>query len=45
MKGRELELRYFRDVDGREADFVVVAAPPLRLLARLIWRSNRAARG
>lgn len=23
-KGRELELRYFRDVDGREVDFVVV---------------------
>ena len=22
-KGRELELRYFRDVDGREVDFVV----------------------
>jgi uncharacterized protein len=23
-KGRELELRYFRDVDGREMDFVVL---------------------
>lgn len=23
-EGRELELRYFRDVDGREVDFVVV---------------------
>jgi len=23
VEGRELELRYFRDVDGREVDFVV----------------------
>lgn len=23
-KGRELELRYFRDVDGREVDFVII---------------------
>jgi hypothetical protein len=23
-QGRELELRYFRDVDGREVDFIVL---------------------
>jgi len=32
-KGRDLELRYFRDVDGREVDFVVSeAGRPIRLI-------------
>jgi hypothetical protein len=32
-EGRDLELRYFRDVDGREVDFVVVEGKrPLRLI-------------
>jgi len=32
-KGRDLELRYFRDVDGREVDFVVSeAGKPIRLI-------------
>jgi predicted AAA+ superfamily ATPase len=32
-KGRDLELRYFRDVDGREVDFVVCeAGKPIRLV-------------
>ena len=26
IEGRDLELRYFRDVDGREVDFVVTEA-------------------
>lgn len=37
-QGRELELRYFRDVDGREVDFVVVERrrPILMVEAKLI---------
>lgn len=37
--GRELELRYFRDVDGREVDFVVVERrkPILLVEAKSTW--------
>jgi predicted AAA+ superfamily ATPase len=31
-RGRDLELRYFRDTDGREVDFVVVEGRRPRLL-------------
>lgn len=35
--GRELELRYFRDVEGREVDFVVVEDRVPRLLVECKW--------
>ena len=39
-KGRELELRYFRDIDGREVDFVVLEnRKPLRLIEAK-WSDN-----
>lgn len=36
-KGRELELRYFRDIAGREVDFVVVEGRQPRLLVECKW--------
>jgi len=36
-KGRDLELRYFRDVAGREVDFVVVEGRRPRLLVECKW--------
>ena len=36
-KGRDLELRYFRDVAGREVDFVVVEGRQPRLLVECKW--------
>ncbi len=36
-KGRDLELRYFRDVTGREVDFVVTEARVPRLLVECKW--------
>jgi len=36
-KGRELELRYFRDVDGREVDFVVTEDRKPILLVECKW--------
>ncbi|MGA1838999.1 MAG: hypothetical protein ACMUIU_00085 [bacterium] len=35
-KGRDLELRYFRDIDGREVDFVITENLDLSFL----WRLN-----
>jgi len=35
--GRDLELRYFRDTDGREVDFVVVEGPAPILLVEAKW--------
>ncbi len=35
--GRDLELRYFRDTDGREVDFVVVEGREPRLLVECKW--------
>lgn len=44
-KGRDLELRYFRDVDGREVDFVVIeAGKPIRLIEAK-WGDAEIARG
>ena len=40
-RGRDLELRYFRDTDGREADFVVVERrKPLLLVECPISRAE-----
>jgi predicted AAA+ superfamily ATPase len=36
-RGRDLELRYFRDVTGREVDFVVTEAHVPRLLVECKW--------
>jgi hypothetical protein len=36
-RGRDLELRYFRDVDGREVDFVVAEKGRPRLLVECKW--------
>jgi predicted AAA+ superfamily ATPase len=37
IKGRNLELRYFRDIEGREVDFVVVEDGQPLLLAECKW--------
>ena len=36
-KGRDVELRYFRDTDGREVDFVVVEGRRPLLLVEAKW--------
>ncbi len=36
-QGRDLELRYFRDIEGREVDFVVVEGRHPRLLVECKW--------
>jgi len=36
-QGRDLELRYFRDIEGREVDFVVVEGRLPRLLVECKW--------
>ena len=36
-QGRDLELRYFRDVEGREVDFVITEARRPRLLVECKW--------
>ncbi len=43
--GRDLELRYFRDVDGREVDFVAVEGRQPRLLVECKWADAEAGRG
>lgn len=43
--GRDLDLRYFRDVDGREVDFVVMDGPkPVRLIEAK-WGDEKIDRG
>jgi hypothetical protein len=44
-KGRDLELRYFRDVDGREVDFVVVERRRPLLAVECKWGDEPIARG
>ena len=44
-KGRDLELRYFRDVDGREVDFVVVERRRPLLAVECKWSDEPIARG
>jgi hypothetical protein len=43
--GRDLELRYFRDVDGREVDFVVVERRRPVLAVECKWSDEPIARG
>ena len=45
VKGRNLELRYFRDVDGREVDFVVVEGRRPILLVECKWNDVAVDRG
>jgi len=40
-RGRDLELRYFRDVDGREVDFVVVEGKKPILLVECKWGDDQ----
>lgn len=44
-QGRELELRYFRDVDRREVDFVVTEGRKPRLLVESKWEDAEVDRG
>ena len=44
-RGRDLELRYFRDIDGREVDFVVVEARRPLLLVECKWSDVEPDRG
>ncbi len=44
-RGRDLELRYFRDVDGREVDFVVVEGRRPLLLVECKWADAEPDRG
>jgi len=44
-KGRDLELRYFRDIDGREVDFVVAEGRRPVLLAECKWSDAPLDRG
>ena len=44
-EGLDLELRYFRDLDGREVDFVVVEGRRPRLLVECKWADAEVDRG
>ena len=44
-KGRDLELRYFRDTDRREVDFVIVEGRTPRLFVECKWRDTEVDRG
>jgi predicted AAA+ superfamily ATPase len=44
-QGRDLELRYFRDVDGREVDFVVVERARPLMLVECKWSDTAIDRG
>ena len=44
-EGEDLELRYFRDRDGREVDFVVSDGPEARLLVECKWGDSGVSRG
>ena len=44
-EGRDLELRYFRDVDGREVDFVVVERRQPLLMVEAKWGDEDTDRG
>lgn len=44
-KGRDLELRYFRDADGREVDFVIVEGRTVQLFVECKWRDAEIGRG
>lgn len=38
--GEEIELRYFRDIDGREVDFVVTRSKKLTLMVECKWNDD-----
>ncbi len=44
-RGRDLELRYFRDVEGREVDFVIVEGRTPHLLVECKWTDAEIDRG
>ena len=44
-QGRDIELRYFRDVDGREVDFVVVERARPLMLVECTWSDTAIDRG
>ena len=44
-RGRDLELRYFRDTDGREVDFVVVEGKSPVLFVECKWGDQEIDRG
>lgn len=44
-RGRDLELRYFRDVDGREVDFVIVEDRQPRVLVECKWSDADISKG
>jgi predicted AAA+ superfamily ATPase len=44
-EGRDVELRYFRDVDGREVDFVVVEGRRPTHLVECKWNDTPIDRG
>jgi hypothetical protein len=43
--GRDLELRYFRDTDGREVDFVIVEGRKPLLIVECKWGDSSVDRG
>ncbi len=45
VAGREIELRYFRDVDGREVDFVVVEDQRPSLFVECKWGDGAIGKG
>jgi len=44
-KGRDIELRYFRDIDGREVDFVVVEDKKPIMFVEVKWSDDAVSRG
>ena len=44
-RGRDLELRYFRDLEGREVDFVVMEGRHPELLVECKWADAEPERG
>ena len=45
VRGRELELRYFRDIDGREVDFVVTENRKPHMFVEAKWADTEVDRG
>ena len=44
-KGRDLELRYFRDIDGREVDFVVTEDKKPIIFVEVKWADDEVGKG
>jgi predicted AAA+ superfamily ATPase len=44
-KGRDMELRYFRDVDGREVDFIIIEDQKPVELVECKWRKGNISKG